>query len=353
MFASATGAPQAVTLYTSLPPRTERLAAGRKLGAMYQRECIASWRRLGFDVVSLNARAEIEALLPLGYGVKFKEAAASPPRINDFLTVIKEEPAAVAGIINADCMIVANDPAISLVLQSAGQGLVLVERLNIGAEDLRATGTSCCGFDLLLFAKHVLNVLEFDSEISIGTPWWDYWFPIVYQSAGGELFSAPAPMLIHLDHPLGWSYESWLAQGRKMHASLARNPGSFSSLPFVKRDQTTGLSDSEVGEFATAAFQWLKTVPLILPMEDPSAWLWCSFLAGIDSLPKQAREAERRHEEAERRFEEAKRGFEESERRLKESLSWKVTRPLRGIENMLARIRPTRLKSFLKRSMRA
>jgi hypothetical protein len=79
LFASATGAAQAVTLYTSLPPRIERLAAGRELGAVYQRECIASWRRLGFDVVSLNARAEIEALLPLGYEVTFKEVAASPP----------------------------------------------------------------------------------------------------------------------------------------------------------------------------------------------------------------------------------------------------------------------------------
>ena len=320
-------------------PKNRERSAGRELGAVYQRECIASWRRLGFDVVSLNSRAEIEALEPLGYEVTFKEVASNRPRIHDFLAFIKEEPAVVAGIINADCMMVANDPAISLVLRSAGQGLVLVERLNIGADDLRATGMSCCGFDLLLFAKQVLNVLEFDSEISIGTPWWDYWFPIAYRLAGGELFSAPAPMLIHLDHPQGWSYETWLAHGRKMHASLARNPGSGSSLPFVKHDQTNGLSDSEVCDLATAAFQWLKTAPHVIQMEDPSAWLWCSFLAGIDSLPKQAREAERRHEEA--------------ERRLKDSLSWKVTRPLRGIEKKLSQVRlPTRLGSFLKRSMR-
>jgi hypothetical protein len=359
MFASATGTPQAVTLYTSLPPRIERVAAGRKLGAMYQRECIASWRRLGFGVVSLNGRAEIEALLPLGYEVTFKEAAASPPRINDFLAVIKEEPAAVAGIINADCIFVANDQMISLVLKSAGRGLVLVERLNIGADDLRATGTSCCGFDLILFAKQLLNAVEFDTEIAIGTPWWDYWFPLAYQSAGGELFSAPAPMLMHLDHPLGWSQETWLAQGRKMHDSLARKCKSDSSFPFVKYDQTNELSDSEVCELATAAFQWLKTAPSVIAMVDPLAWLWSSVLAGIDSVSKQARdaerrhdEAERRHEEAERRHEEAERCHEEADRRLKDSFSWKVTRPLRDIENTLARIRlPTKMSSFIKRSM--
>jgi hypothetical protein len=67
-------------------------------------------------------------------------------------------------------------------------------------------------------------------------------------------------------------------------------------------------------------------------MEEPSAWLWSSLLAGIDSVSKQAREAERL-------LEQAKRGFEESERRLKDSFSWKVTRPLRGIEKTLSRIR--------------
>jgi hypothetical protein len=180
-------------------------------------------------------------------------------------------------------MIVANDPVISLVLKSAGQGLVLVERLNIGADDLRATGTSCYGFDLILFAKQVLNALEFDPEIAIGTPWWDYWFALAYQSAGGELFSAPASMLIHLDHPLGWSRESFLAQGRKMHDSLARK--SDNTFPFVRYDQTNEVPDSEVQELAIAACQWLKTSPRVIEMIDPSAWLWCSVLAGIDSGP--------------------------------------------------------------------
>jgi len=36
-----------------------------------------------------------------------------------------------------------------------------------------------------------------------------------------------------------------------------------------------------------------------------------------------------------------------------DSLSWKVTRPLRGVEKKLSRITlPTRLSSFFKRSMR-
>jgi hypothetical protein len=332
MIGSTDTAPQKVTLYTSLPPKTRRVAAGRELGGSYQRECIASWRRHGFDVVSLNPRAEIEALLPLGYDISFKEVASARPRISDFLAAIQEEPAAVAGIVNADCLLIANDAAMSLVSQSAKHGLVLIERMNIRAEDLNPTGVSCFGFDLFLFSKKVLGELVFDQDITIGTPWWDYWFPIAYRLAGGELFSAPAPLMMHLDHPQSWSYESWLAHGRKMHHALAKNRNSLDALPFVRHSRTNELSDSEVGDLATEAFQWLKTSPRSLDMEDATAWLWCSILAGIDTLPKQVSDAQ--HETA------------EVERRLKSSLSWKVTRPLRSIERMLSRIKlPTRLSS--------
>jgi hypothetical protein len=147
------------------------------------------------------------------------------------------------------------------------------------------------------------------------------WRPIV-QCTG--------PLVNTFESPARLVRDCWLAHGRKMHDSLTRNRGSDGSLPFVKHDQTNELSESEVCELATAAFQWLKTMPRVIEMEEPSAWLWSSFLAGIDSVSKQARETERR-------LEEAKRGFEESERRLKGSLSWKVTRPLRGIEKTLSR----------------
>jgi hypothetical protein len=339
MFGSVSGAPNGVTLYTSLPARIERRVSGRELGAAYQRECIASWWRRGFDVVSLNTRAEIEALLPLGYEVRYREVEIGRPRINDFLTVIKEEP----GIINADCIMVANDQAISLVLQSARLGLVLTERVNIGAEEVKATGSSCYGFDLLLFAKQFLYNLEFDPEISIGTPWWDYWFPIVYQLGGGQLFRPPAPMLIHLDHKQGWSRESWLAHGRRMHDALTRHNDQGGSLPFIKYGETNGLSEQEVCELATAAFQWLKTVPQAMNVDDPSVWLWCSLLAGIEAVPREAREAEQR-------FREVERGYKEAEQCLKNSLSWRVTRPLRFIEDKLSQFRlPISLRSFFER----
>jgi hypothetical protein len=170
--------------------------------------------------------------------------------------------------------------------------------------------------------------LEFDPEISIGTPWWNYWFSIAYHLGGGPLFMAPAPMLLHLDHKQGWSYESWLAHGRRMHDAIARDKDQDGLLPFIKYGETEGLSDQEVGELATATFQWLKTVPWAMNVDDPSAWLWCSLLAGIEAVPREAREAEQRLREIEH-------GFKEAEQRLKNSLSWKLTKPIRSIEEKL------------------
>jgi glycosyltransferase involved in cell wall biosynthesis len=73
----------------------------------------------------------------------------------------------------------------------------------------------------------------------------------------------------------------------------------------------------------------------------------------LDEFGHALKDSQRRYEEAQRRHEEAQRHHEETERRLKDSLSWKLTRPLRDFENTLARISlPTRVSSFIKRSMR-
>lgn len=209
IFESGNGEPRKATLYTACRQGWSGGPWGRELGAAYQRECLVSWRRLGFDIVSLNSRAEIEALSPLGYELSFREAGEGLPSINDFIRIIKEDPSPVAGIINADCMMAANGQVMSVVMEAARARACF-------AADARATGQGCYGFDLFLFAKQHMNGLKFPPEITIGVPWWDYWFAVAYHLAGGQLFAAPAPMLVHLDHPQGWSRKTWLAIGRQM-----------------------------------------------------------------------------------------------------------------------------------------
>ena len=49
-----------IKLYTSLPPEVTRIIAGTEVGAAYLAECVRSWRRAGFDVVSVNGAREID-----------------------------------------------------------------------------------------------------------------------------------------------------------------------------------------------------------------------------------------------------------------------------------------------------
>src|SRR6202023_67699 len=96
-----------VKLYTSLPPEITRSIAGTEVGAAYLAECVRSWRRAGFDVISLNSAREIEALAGQGYAAEYLQVSRDRPAIDDFLTAIRGSQAALAGIINADVLLFA------------------------------------------------------------------------------------------------------------------------------------------------------------------------------------------------------------------------------------------------------
>jgi hypothetical protein len=259
-----------VALYTSLPPRMGRQLAGEEIGAHYQNACIASWLQLGFDVVSLNSRAEIDILSrSIPNGVTFSEVSTGRPRIVEFLNAIRDSKKPVAGIINADCLLVANDGIIRPLLHAAKTGLVLSERTNIRADDARATGVSCSGFDFMCFATEALDRLEIDQEITIGTPWWDYWFPVAYQRAGGKLFILPGQPLIHLDHEVGWSTDNWRLYGRKMYAAMVAASG-------------TEPTDLEIISFAWETFYGIRKSASPIGIDDVTARILLNFISAAD-----------------------------------------------------------------------
>jgi hypothetical protein len=293
MFGKVSSKRRDVTLYTSLPPKTDRFFLGRNIGADYQRACIDSWRQMGFDVVSLNHSSEIHALSDAGYEVTYHEVTSKRPRIMDFVEAIRESAAPVAGIINADCLLVGNDGTMESMLKAAETGLVLMERINLRAEDAKVADQKCCGFDFLCFATGPLNLLKIDDDMSIGTPWWDYWFPLAYQEAGSPLFAMIAPILMHLDHPQNWSWEAWFSRGRQMHKAISAYSSAVEILTVVGSHQHEHLSEDELYSFAIKTFRWLKESASVLEVDDPSASLLLSFLSMIDQGGRDIYEQER------------------------------------------------------------
>ncbi len=161
-----------VTLYTSLPPKIFRSIAGTEVGAAYLAECVRSWRRAGFDVVSLNSAQEIERLVGQGYEVEYLQVSRDRPAIDDFLTAIRASRAAVAGILNADVLVMAEPGALAGAPDCA-DGMTLLERINIDSDSLRPTGRSCFGFDAFIFATAPLLRIDRQEEFLFGQPWWD------------------------------------------------------------------------------------------------------------------------------------------------------------------------------------
>jgi hypothetical protein len=113
-----------VKLYTSLPPHMSRTIVGAEVGMAYLTECLGSWRRAGFDVVSLNGESEIDAVRQR-YQVECLRVAGERPSIRDFIAAIRASQALVAGIINADVLLFADPDLLKVVVRTA-DGMTLI-----------------------------------------------------------------------------------------------------------------------------------------------------------------------------------------------------------------------------------
>jgi hypothetical protein len=275
-----------VRLYTSLPPAVTRTIAGAEVGASYVAECVRSWRRAGFDVVSLNGAHELDDLVRKGYEAECRQIPGERPAIDDVLAAVRASQASVAGIINADVLLMA-DPGLLRMAASGTDGMTLIERINIDADSLRPTGQSCSGFDAFIFATAPLARIDQGETFLFGHPWWDYWFPLAYVGAGGRLRKVDAPVLFHLQHQQRWNQEHFIANGRKTISWLRRSrsnlPGNIvAELPeFSDPDD---ISQGELERFGTWCFAELRTMaqPIEMPRQEGGAGQLGGLVALLD-----------------------------------------------------------------------
>ena len=176
-----------MVIYTSLAPNLRRTAEGNEISEDYQLARVKSWKSLGANIVSLNHEAEISRLQDMKFDVDFLRVDAERPRIADFINAAKTSGKKLAAIVNADCLLIAPQTVIDASLKASANGMVMFERLNVHPESICPTGTHCNGFDLFLFGTRPLVSMEFDERFEIGSPWWDYYFPMAYEAAGGKL----------------------------------------------------------------------------------------------------------------------------------------------------------------------
>ncbi len=192
-----------------------------------QRTAVDSWRKLGFDVVSLNCPDEISALREVFPDVRFvevrREAGDSYGRplvyFDEFLRYFRSQRSRICGIVNSDIHLISDQPIVPFIESHALDGLVYGPRTDVDSLD-ELQGEPCqTGFDFFFFDRSLIPCFP-PSEFRIGLPWWDHWVPLVSILEGFATKRLISPFAYHIRHPSKWDKDEWLVLAKKLFGHL-------------------------------------------------------------------------------------------------------------------------------------
>ena len=185
-----------------------------------QRAAVESWKFLGFSVVSLNSREEVEQLEPIYKNVVFQtvdrdaRAEAGKPLvyIDDIFSYLRHYGTKVCGIVNSDIRLKGDQDFISFICNQVEDAIVLSSRLDIDSSEQEVGEIYKYGFDVFFFDKKLLEQFP-PSQFCLGLPWWDYFMPIVCAQKGVTVKYFATPIAYHVKHPVNYRKELWLQLG--------------------------------------------------------------------------------------------------------------------------------------------
>ena len=237
--------------YTSIPLKISRIVDGQELGLIWTRMCIDSWRKAGYDVVSVNSASEAEQISSIYPDVKVQAverdgmAAVGRPLIylSDLLSVAMRDTCSHVAIANADVMFL-NDAAVALKGWTPELGFAYSTRLDI--DDLAGTNPRLHGgVDFIIIKIGDLQGIELP-DFLFGTPWWDYWLPLVMNCKGVKgcrLAFNNLPVIAHLFHGDRWSHDDFLSNFSCFIAAISKvvDDRKKLSVDLSQVDVVTGL----------------------------------------------------------------------------------------------------------------
>jgi hypothetical protein len=250
---------EAITLFTSIPPRMSRLIRGNEMGPAWQMACINSWKASGFKAISFNNPDEICLLRSLDADVEFSAIPAQHkrPQIVDFLDAAIASGSKVVGIINADCLLVPQPSLVKNLMDL--NGLVIAERINLDTTTFRSGGYPCMGFDAFFFDTKALSKIDRDERWRLGDTWWDYWFPLAFQAAGFEPKTLPAPIMVHMEHDLAWNAGVWESSFSKLNNFVRSTDLRDPVLTAATKKLPPTAQAEDILSFGSSVYSWLHS----------------------------------------------------------------------------------------------
>ena len=211
------GTSDSIPLITSLPPSLSRRdAAGDEVGAAYQERCIESWRRAGFEPISVNSTAESHHHAVRTIPVS-RDASVITGRpqvfLADVLAVASEQANGRPFVVmNADLLIRPDMALAANVLGLHAGEFLFSRRIDIRRPDQTHGMPFLHGYDF--FAGHADDISGLrDGGFVFGAPWWDYYLPLMMFARGCRIYQTEPPVL-HLTHAVNW-LDAWEKLGAR------------------------------------------------------------------------------------------------------------------------------------------
>lgn len=204
----------AFPLFTSIPPNSD-------YGPI-----VENWRASGFRVISINNAEESSLIRSAGIeAIEVKSSEKKLP-ISLILGAIQKTGEPFAGLINADCKLLAPIDCQALV-RHAERSVVLAERIDVDQHGAPAMYRAH-GFDAMFFDTSSIMTMRMNHVFCMGMPWWDYWLPYAFEVTGLKIKRFSCPVLTHEMHHSDWSIETWSMLARQMQRELTHH--TFSNL---------------------------------------------------------------------------------------------------------------------------
>jgi hypothetical protein len=212
-----------IPLITSISPRISRCNdKGDDIGETYQLTCIESWRRAGFEPVSVNSTNEAYSHSVRMIPVR-RDASAITGRAHVFLADLL----AVASIeargrpfvvMNADLIVPPTTTLADRLGQMRPGEFIFSRRIDIDQPYQTDGVAPRWGYDF--FAGHADDISKLsDAGMVFGAPWWDYFFPLLMFMQGCRTHLIE-PAVLHLNHTERWTWAAWEKLGQRFVAEV-------------------------------------------------------------------------------------------------------------------------------------
>lgn len=198
-------------------------------GLVNQQRAVASWQRLGFKVVSMNCRGEIEILSESFPDVDFMEVHRDGSQVtgrplvyfDDILDYYRSLDDAICGIVNSDIVLKYDEGFCRIVVGEAVDGLVYGSRVDVDTIGDRTGSVYRGRFDFFFFPRCFLDMYP-QSDFMLGMPWWDRWVPTVALLKGVSVKRLETQYAFHERHEVHYSESRFLSFGREFAAHLQK-----------------------------------------------------------------------------------------------------------------------------------